>query len=189
MKVKLFITFFIFSIFTLYSQENINESDLLINSPDTENNQTQTEINNGDLLGTTDYLVVVLVLIIVIIGLYFVLKLVKKIGGSRLGIDNDLIHVLSTKALKGTTALHLIEVGNQIFLVGATDSSINRISEITDQESKDMIALNLSVDNEENKTFFQFLSDKLNKNQSVTSEATEHSKPDLNTQKEKLDRF
>ena len=76
----------------------------------------------------------------------FVLKFIKKVGGNRVGLDNDLIHVISTKMLKGTTALHLIEVGNQIFLIGATDNSINSIAEITDQESKDMVALNLSSD-------------------------------------------
>lgn len=190
MKIKLLFLFLLLSIFQGFTQERVDESTLLINNPeDTALTQGQAPVDNNELLGTTDYLVVVLVLILVIVALYFVLKFVKKIGGSRLGIDNDLIHILSTKALKGTTALHLIEVGNQVFLVGATDTSINAISEITDQESKDMISLNLSVDNEENKTFMQFFTDKLNKNSTVVKDNELEATPDLKTQKEKLDRF
>lgn len=186
--------FFLITPFLGFSQERVDESTLLINTPDSTTQTVnpvadQTQVGDNELLNTTDYLVVVLVLILVIVALYFVLKFVKKVGGARLGIDNDLIHVLSTKALKGTTALHLIEVGNQIFLVGATDSSVNAISEITDQESKDMISLNLSVDNEENKTFVQFFTEKLNKNSSVKQGEDLEATPDLQTQKEKLDRF
>lgn len=190
MKTKLlFILLFVCSFF-VFSQERVDESTLLINGAEETNQiQNQDSLNNNELLGTTDYLVVVLVLVFVIIALYFVLKFIKKIGGSRLGIDNDLIHILSTKALKGTTALHLVEVGNQIFLIGATDTNINAISEITDQESKDMISLNLSVDNEDNKTFMQFFTDKLNKNSTIIDENDSESAPDIKTQKEKLDRF
>ena len=95
--------------------------------------------------------------------------------------------MISTRALKGTTALHLIEVGNQVFLVGATDSSINRIAEITDQESKDMIKLNQSTDEVGSKTFVQFFTDKLKAFNSVSVQSEANN--ELKTQKDKLDRF
>lgn len=190
MKVKLLIMFFLLSAW-LYCQERVDETTLLINSGQTKSSVgTQSVTDTIDVIGPTDYLVVVLVLILVIGALYLVLKFIRKVGGSRIGIDNDLIHVISTRALKGTTALHLVEVGNQIFLIGATDSSINTISEITDKESKDMIALNLSVDNLENRSFIQYFTDKLKKN-NITNDGNqkEEATPDINTQRDKLDRF
>lgn len=197
LKVK-FLIILLFLTINIYSQnsdvaeiaeddeiERIDETTLQINAEGTPRPVVTVEDNP---IGITDYLVVVLVLVVVLIALYFVLKLIRKIGGSRIGIDNDLIHVISTRALKGTTALHLVEVGKQIFLIGATDTSVNSIAEITEQETKDMIALNLSVDNTENKTFVQFFAEKLqNLNGSTGQEQAK--KPDLKTQKEKLDRF
>ncbi|MBN2618872.1 MAG: flagellar biosynthetic protein FliO [Spirochaetales bacterium] len=185
MKNKFLLILFIISL-NIFSQEKIDETTLKINQNAVQTQTEGTNINNP--ISITDYLMVILVLVFVVGILYFVLRFIKRVGGSRIGLDNDLIHVVSTKMLKGTNGLHLIEVGKQIFLIGATDSSINRIAEITDQETKDMIALNLSVDNVENKSFIQFFTEKLQKNSNL-NEKTAEINPDIVTNKEKLERF
>jgi len=190
LRIRTLIVIFLFSInFTIFSQEGnetkrdeVDETKLSL----TENANNTPELGNNTV-GVRDYLVVVFVLILVIAALYFVLKVIKKVGGNRVGLDNDLIHVISTKALKGTTALHLVEVGNQVFLIGATDNSINPIAEITDKETRDMISLNLSSDNVPQTSFFQFFSDKLKSNN--IEESSEQATPKVQTNKDKLDRY
>ena len=185
MKAKLFIILLIFISISIYSQERVDESTLKIGTEavaPTPNTPIITTV------GIRDYLVMIFVLIMVIILLYFVLKVVKKLGGARLGIDNDLINVLSTKALKGTTALHLVEVGSHIFLIGATDGSINRIGEITDKESKDAIVLQSSTENNSTESFIQILTNKLKKG-NIQSESEDQAPSEVQSQKEKLDRF
>lgn len=192
MRTKLFLFFFILINLSLFTQENLSDGatdrvDETTLSMSTDSGANQSAVNVDNAIGIRDYLLVVFVLLFVIGALYFVLKIVKRVGGHRVGIDNDLIHVISTRALKGTTALHLVEVGRQIFLVGATDHSINSIAEITEKETKDMIALNLSADNVPQTSFFQFFTDKL-KGGSVNS-SQEEATPTIKTQKEKLDRY
>lgn len=191
MRIK-FLLLYIFITFSIFSQDNtaeksgverVDETTLIIN----DGGNNQPIINTDNTIGISDYLIVILVLLLVIGALYFVLRIVKKIGGNRIGLDNDLIHVISTKALRGTTALHLVEVGTQIFLIGATDSSINSIAEITEKESKDMISLNLSTDNVPQTSFFKNFTDKLNLNNKVYSR--DKATPVINTNKDKLDRY
>ncbi|MGL1894688.1 MAG: flagellar biosynthetic protein FliO [Spirochaetaceae bacterium] len=202
MRVKLLFILLFFSI-SLYSQETevdktpdenstekvnplrVDETTLKINTPADQVPEGQAPLQVNPI-GATEYLRVVLILVFVLLALYFVLKFIKKVGGARIGIDNDLIHVISTRALKGSTALHLIEVGTQIFLVGASDSNVNSIAEITDQESKDRIALNLSTEAAGSKSFVQYFTDKLNINNGTVAPEEE---PNIKTQKEKLDRF
>lgn len=167
-------------------QEAVDESSFPINSGQETTDDTGVEVDNP--IGLTEYLRVAAVLVFVILLLYIVLRIIRKVAGSRVGVDNDLIHIVSTKVLKGTTAMHLIEVGNQVFLVGATDNSINGIAEITDQESKDMIKLNLSVDNEETKTFAQMLGDQLKK-LNITGHSGIKADPDIVTNRDKLKKF
>ncbi len=184
--------FFIILSFCLSAQESATQTDqgtttennLAINSTG-DNNPNPISVDGG--IGLQDYLVVIFVLILVIGALYGVLKVIKRVGGTRFGVDNDLIHILSTKTLKGTTALHLIEVGKQIFLVGATDHSINSIAEITEQETKDMIALNLSAEDVKHKTFFQYFSEKLKENR--LSNDGDQATTSLKTNKDRLEKF
>ncbi len=191
MRIKFLLCLILLNVL-IFSQENTSENDgpirfdetkLLIN----DGGNTPTNIDTTNTLGTQDLLPIIFVFIIVIGALYFVLKLIKKVGGNRIGLDNDLIHVISTKALKGTTALHLVEVGNQIFLIGATDSSVNSIAEITEKESKDMIALNLSTDNVPQTSFFKNFTDKLNLNNKVSG--GDQATPTINTNKDKLNKY
>ena len=185
MKGKILLLLFFLSLVHINSQERVDETTLKINpdvtvpAPDTPTITT---------IGVQDYLVMIFVLIMVLGLLYFVLKIIKKIGGNRIGLDNDLINVISTKALRGTTALHLVEVGKQVFLIGATDSSINSISEITDKESRDAIILESSGETHTSESFISMLTKKLKK-VNVQSTEEEEAPTSVQSQKEKLDRF
>ena len=55
--------------------------------------------------------------------------------------QNDLIRVLGSRVLSGNRALHLVELGRSVFLVGAAESGINLISEIKDQETLDRLRI------------------------------------------------
>lgn len=57
----------------------------------------------------------------------------------------EIINLLSTRPLKGDAALHLVEVGQSVFLVGSSSSSVNLISEIDDTDSVNEIRLAASM--------------------------------------------
>lgn len=188
MRLKLIAVIFVIISGALYSQENSDNLDESTYKITTEAENPQEGSSSGGNIGLRDYLSVLFILVLVIGALYFVLRILKKVGAGRIGLDNDEIKVLSTKVLKGTTALHLVEVGNQVFLIGATDSSVNAISEITDKESKDSIILNSTQDEGTGQSFIKLLTDKLKKTNSHSVDSEEAS-VSIKSQREKLDRF
>lgn len=120
------------------------ESDLLLD--DQAAAQTLTgdfeEVNfPGVSLG--DFLRVIVVLGVIIALIYALVWILKKLTGIKAS-EGDEIRVYSTRSIKGNSALHLVEAGNRIFLIGSTDSSINLISEIDEKEAIDAIRLNSS---------------------------------------------
>ena len=92
-------------------------------------------------VGFGDFLRVILVLGIVIVLIYALVWLLRKFSGVKVE-GGDVIRLLSTRPLKGDSALHLVEIGNHVFLVGSSSGSVNLISEIDDQETIDDIHLN-----------------------------------------------
>ena len=94
-------------------------------------------------VGFGDFLRVLIVLGIVIALIYGFVWMLRKFSGVK-AESGDLIQLYSTRPLKGDAALHLVEVGNRMFLVGSNSSSINLISEIDDKESQDEIRLTAS---------------------------------------------
>ena len=67
--------------------------------------------------------------------------------------------MLSSKSLTGSRALHLVEVGNQIFLVGTAENSVNLVSEILDKETVDGLRLQAeSAETGERRNFSDVLS-------------------------------
>jgi flagellar protein FliO/FliZ len=100
------------------------------------------EAPGGNLgtFGTWDYVRMVIVLAAVIGAIYLVFWLLKR--GSRGRMQNSrIVRVLGSHGLPGNKGLHVVEVGNQIFLVGTGDETVRLISEITDQESIDEMRL------------------------------------------------
>lgn len=93
-----------------------------------------------DTFGLRDLLRMVLVLGLVVVAIYGVFHILRR--SSRVsGSDDDLISVLGSRALPGNRSLHLVEVGRQVFLVGASERSVELVAEIGDQESLDEIRL------------------------------------------------
>ena len=101
---------------------------------------------------------VILILAAVIAAIYGIFYLLKRSGNPKLA-ENRLIRVLSSKSITQGKTLHLVEVGNQVFLVGAAESSVSLLSEIGDKETLDGIHLQSSnVESEDKRSFGETLS-------------------------------
>ena len=79
-----------------------------------------------------------------VVGLIYLLFVLLKRGARNRNPENQLIRMLDYQSLSGSRALHLVEVGNSIFLVGSAENGVGLISEITDKEGLDAIHLELS---------------------------------------------
>jgi flagellar protein FliO/FliZ len=120
------------------------EESLLILDPGEPTEAVDTEeVQGGPLVSSWDFLRMVLILAAVVGVIYLIFWLLKR-GMRRQLPQNDLIHLLGTRNLTGNRALHLVELGKQVFLVGAAEGNISLISEIKNQETLDTIALEQS---------------------------------------------
>ena len=120
------------------------ESDLLLDDQTaTEPPETDFEAVNFPGVGFGDFLRVIVVLGVVIALIYALVWMLRKLTGIKAD-GGDEIRVYSTRPIKGNSALHLIEAGKRMFLIGSTDSSVNLISEIDDKETVDEIRRNSS---------------------------------------------
>jgi flagellar biosynthetic protein FliO len=142
---------FILMNFSLYAQEvsepteeavtAIDETTLVIN------NEAAAGANNQGVnvqaIGLSDLIRTIVVLLLVIGAIYAVMYILRKFSTNTID-GSSLIKVVGSKGLMKDASVHLLEVGNQVFLVGSGSSSVNLISEITDQETIDNIRLNLS---------------------------------------------
>ena len=87
-----------------------------------------------------DFVRMLLILALVVVAIYVVLRLLRRKAGRRIQ-ENDLIRVLGSRTLAGTRSLHLVEVGQGVYLVGSSDGGVQLIAEITDKESLDSLHL------------------------------------------------
>jgi flagellar biogenesis protein FliO len=87
-----------------------------------------------------DYLRMLLILACVVVAIYLLFWLLRRGAGKKIQ-DNDLIHVLGSRGLSGSRALHLVEVGSSVYLVGSSDGGVDLIAEITEKESLDSLRL------------------------------------------------
>jgi len=98
-------------------------------------------------IGIGDFVRMILVLGIVIALIYGFFWILKRFSGVK-AEGEDAIRLVSTRPLKGDAALHLVEVGHRVFLVGSCGSTVNLVSEIDDKESIDEIHLEASRESE-----------------------------------------
>jgi flagellar biogenesis protein FliO len=68
---------------------------------------------------------------------------IKK-GMHRKIVENELIKVLGSKIITGNKILHLIEVGNSMYLIGSSSEALSLISEVSDKETKDTLKMRAS---------------------------------------------
>jgi flagellar biogenesis protein FliO len=89
---------------------------------------------------TWDFLRMLIILAAVVGVIYLIFWLLRRGSGKKIQ-ENDLIKVMGSRGLSGSRALHLVEVGNSVYLVGASDGGVELIAEITDKESLDSLRL------------------------------------------------
>jgi flagellar protein FliO/FliZ len=81
-----------------------------------------------------------LILAVVVAAIYAVFWLLRRGSGKRVQ-ENNLIRILGSRGLAGNRALHLVEVGKSVYLVGASDGGVQLIAEVADKESVDAVRL------------------------------------------------
>ena len=119
-------------------RESIDESTLTFED---ESEQGQAEDVEGlTSFGAGDFIRMVLVLALVVLSIYVLFYFLKRAGGHGDRSDSSL-RLLGTTTLQGSRAVHLVEVGGRVFLVGSAEQSVNLISELQDQETIDQLLL------------------------------------------------
>ncbi|MCX7032001.1 MAG: flagellar biosynthetic protein FliO [Spirochaetes bacterium] len=87
---------------------------------------------------TWDFVRMLLVLALVVGLIYGVFWLLRR-GTRRRTPENEMIRVLGSRSLAGNRALHLVEVGRSVYLVGSAESGVNLVAEVKDQETLDSL--------------------------------------------------
>ena len=91
-------------------------------------------------VSTWDFVRMLLVLAGVVALIYGVFWLLRR--GQRLKTpENETIRVLGSRSLGGNRALHLVEVGRVVYLVGSAESGVNLVAEVKDQETIDALRI------------------------------------------------
>jgi flagellar protein FliO/FliZ len=105
-------------------------------------NATTGQVQAAPTSGVTtwDFLRMILILACVVVVIYLLFWLLRRGAGKKIQ-ENDLIRVLGSRGLSGSRALHLVEVGSRVYLVGSSDGGVELISEITEKESLDSLRL------------------------------------------------
>jgi flagellar protein FliO/FliZ len=152
------------------STEAIDESQILLeDEPDdpASNNETTPDLNSFTIW---DFLRMIVVLGIVIGAIYGVFFILKKSAGPKTQ-NEEIINIVSSQILSGNRFLHLVEIGNQMFLLGSGDNSVNLISEINEKETVDTIRLKMTENKgPQKKNFREIVSDLLNRGRKFPNE-------------------
>jgi flagellar protein FliO/FliZ len=122
--------------------DTVDETELLIEDSQTGTNLVPDE-RSLNTFGLWDFVRMIIILAAVVGVIYLIFFLLKRSANPKMQ-NNELMRVLSTQTIANNRSLHLVEVGRQIFLIGAGDNSVNLVSEITDKESIDEIRLRMS---------------------------------------------
>jgi flagellar protein FliO/FliZ len=86
------------------------------------------------------FLRMIVVLALVLAAIYGVYRLMKKASRPQTA-DSSAVKLLASSSLGQGKALHVVSVGAKAFLIGATDASVNLVSEIDDREFVDGLIL------------------------------------------------
>jgi flagellar protein FliO/FliZ len=108
---------------------------------------------NVSPFGFWDFARMILVLACVIGIIYLIFYFLKRAGSGKFA-KSELIRVVGSQSLPGNRAVYLIQVGTQIFMVGAGGDSVTMLGEITDKETIDtMILAAAETDSEPKRSF------------------------------------
>jgi flagellar protein FliO/FliZ len=98
------------------------------------------ETTNVSPFSFWDLVRMVLVLGCVVGIIYLVFYFLKRAGNGKYA-QTDLIKIIGSRSLPGNRAIYLVQVGVQVFMVGAGSESVTLLGEITDKETLDTMIL------------------------------------------------
>ena len=125
------------------SPDRVDETTLAIDIPGGGAGEADGSLN---VFSAWDFIRMILILGAVVAAIYVIVYMLRRKGGPRFQ-ENRLIRILSTKVLSSGRSLFLVEIGQQVFLVGSADNGVGLVSEITDKETLD--ALHLQAESSE----------------------------------------
>ncbi len=139
-------------------QRSPEESSFLLEEPAQEGGAPAAEDASpqGPLVSSWDFVRMLLILAAVV-GVIYLLFFILKRGLRRQLPENELIRVLGSRTLTGNRALHLVELGGSIYLVGAAEGGVSLIAEVTDQETLDTLRLESAQTRRAPQSFAGFL--------------------------------
>jgi len=77
---------------------------------------------------------------VIIIGIYFLFRLLIK-NRNKIVTDTEIVKVLATYPLAANRIIQVVDIGGQVLVLGVSDSNINLITALEDQEVIDRIRL------------------------------------------------
>lgn len=90
------------------------------------------------------FLRMVFVLALVLAAIYGVYRLLKRASRPK-AVDDNAVRVLATTSLGPGKALHVVALDSKAYLIGATDSSISLVAEVTDKDFIDRLSLEAAL--------------------------------------------
>ena len=107
---------------------------LLASAPVWADEEPAPGLSGGDIGPTLLQLAGALLLIVIII--YLSVWLMKKYSGGKIAGGGNLISIVERRHLAPKQALYLIKVGEKHLLIGASDSGLQKLSDLDDLEVK-----------------------------------------------------
>ena len=90
------------------------------------------------------FLRMVFVLALVLAAIYGVYRLLRRASRPK-AVDDNAVRVLATTSLGPGKALHVVAIDSKAYLIGATDSSISLVAEVTDKDFIDRLNLEAAL--------------------------------------------
>ncbi len=116
---------------------SVDESTLVLGESSQEADGGNASVSG---FGFWDFARMILVLACVVGVIYLIFYLLKRAGNGKYA-SSDLIKVVGSQSLPGNRAIYLVQVGTQVFMIGAGGDSVTLLGEITDREAVDTMIL------------------------------------------------
>lgn len=101
------------------------------------------------------FLRMVFVLALVLAAIYGVYRLLKRASRPK-AVDDNAVRVLASTSLGQGKALHVVALDSKAYLIGATDTSITLVAEVTDKDFIDRLSLEAALAPKVSKTGADF---------------------------------
>jgi flagellar biogenesis protein FliO len=141
----------------LNSKLNIKQLNKALSQPSTTNFVPQKYLNTQNTKPGLMATVIqgVLQLLIIAGFAYLVVFAFRYLRKTKAKSKNKVIKVLETQVLGSRQSLHLVEIGNQLLLIGSSDKNLCYLTEITDDNVKAALITDLDTDSSEFDDYLQ----------------------------------